>query len=255
MSDRQPDDDLYGIEHTAVTTGSHYTVLLGDAFDLRRLTTSWGRNTFREPLRNAIRVGRAVYAYMFTGASEESVKLPPARILAKALNCPNVVDGVPCNHCEICDGISAGNDVDVLEIDGASNRGIDDIRSLRANVGVRSMRTQFKVYIIDEVHMLTKEAFNALLKTLEEPPPNVKFVFCTTEPNKVPDTILSRCQRFEFQASMIAHLRIACGRLPKPKDRSCRRCFGEPRLEEPRSMRDSQCCSISYYLQRRDRFG
>ena len=107
---------------------------------------------------------------------------------------------MPCNQCEICDGISAGNDVDVLEIDGASNRGIDDIRSLRANVGVRSMRTQYKVYIIDEVHMLTKEAFNALLKTLEEPPPNVKFVFCTTEPNKVPDTILSRCQRFDFSS-------------------------------------------------------
>ncbi|MCA9063747.1 MAG: DNA polymerase III subunit gamma/tau, partial [Planctomycetaceae bacterium] len=125
-------------------------------------------------------------------------KTSTARILAKALNCPHVKDGVPCNSCEICDGISAGNDVDVLEIDGASNRGIDDIRSLRANVGVRSMRTKYKLYIIDEVHMLTREAFNALLKTLEEPPPNVKFVFCTTEPNKVPDTILSRCQRFDF---------------------------------------------------------
>ena len=136
---------------------------------------------------------------MFTGARGVG-KTSTARILAKALNCPNAKDGVPCNHCEICDGISAGNDVDVLEIDGASNRGIDDIRSLRANVGVRSMRTQYKVYIIDEVHMLTKEAFNALLKTLEEPPPNVKFVFCTTEPNKVPDTILSRCQRFDFSS-------------------------------------------------------
>jgi DNA polymerase-3 subunit gamma/tau len=136
---------------------------------------------------------------MFTGARGVG-KTSTARILAKALNCPNVVDGVPCNKCEICEGISAGNDVDVLEIDGASHRGIDDIRSLRANVGVRSMRTQYKVYIIDEVHMLTKEAFNALLKTLEEPPPNVKFVFCTTEPNKVPDTILSRCQRFDFSS-------------------------------------------------------
>ena len=104
----------------------------------------------------------------------------------RALNCPDAADGVPCNTCEICEGISAGNDVDVLEIDGASNRGIDDIRSLRANVNVKSMRTPFKLYIIDEVHMLTREAFNALLKTLEEPPPNVKFVFCTTEPNKVP---------------------------------------------------------------------
>ncbi|MCH7687623.1 MAG: DNA polymerase III subunit gamma/tau [Planctomycetes bacterium] len=105
---------------------------------------------------------------------------------------------------------AAGNDVDVLEIDGASNRGIDDIRSLRSNVNVMSMRTKFKIYIIDEVHMLTKEAFNALLKTLEEPPPTVKFVFCTTEPNKVPDTILSRCQRFDFStietASIIGRL-------------------------------------------------
>jgi len=143
---------------------------------------------------------------MFTGARGVG-KTSTARILAKALNCPHVVDGVPCNECEICQGISAGNDVDVLEIDGASNRGIDDIRSLRASVGVRSMRTQFKVYIIDEVHMLTREAFNALLKTLEEPPPNVKFVFCTTEPNKVPDTILSRCQRFDF--SSIAETSIA----------------------------------------------
>ena len=108
------------------------------------------------------------------------------------------MDGIPCNECDVCQSIAAGNDVDVLEIDGASNRGIDDIRTLRANVNVRSMRSKYKVYIIDEVHMLTKEAFNALLKTLEEPPPNVKFVFCTTEPNKVPDTILSRCQRFDF---------------------------------------------------------
>lgn len=143
---------------------------------------------------------------MFTGARGVG-KTSTARILAKALNCPHAVDGVPCNQCDICQGISAGNDVDVMEIDGASNRGIDDIRQLRATVGVRSMRTQFKVYIIDEVHMLTKEAFNALLKTLEEPPPNVKFIFCTTEPNKVPDTILSRCQRFDF--SSIAEASIA----------------------------------------------
>jgi DNA polymerase-3 subunit gamma/tau len=165
-----------------------------------------GQEHVARALRNAIRAGRVAHAYMFTGARGVG-KTSTARILAKALNCPHVVDGVPCNECEICQGISAGNDVDVLEIDGASNRGIDDIRSLRANVGVRSMRTQFKVYIIDEVHMLTREAFNALLKTLEEPPPNVKFVFCTTEPNKVPDTILSRCQRFDF--SSIAETSIA----------------------------------------------
>jgi DNA polymerase-3 subunit gamma/tau len=181
-----------------VTTGTHYTVL-ARRFRPQAFDDVVGQEHVSRALRNAIRAGRVAHAYMFTGARGVG-KTSTARILAKALNCPNVVDGVPCNQCEICDGISAGNDVDVLEIDGASNRGIDDIRSLRANVGVRSMRTQFKVYIIDEVHMLTKEAFNALLKTLEEPPPNVKFVFCTTEPNKVPDTILSRCQRFDFSS-------------------------------------------------------
>jgi len=156
-----------------------------------------GQEHISQALRNAILSNRVAHAYLFTGARGVG-KTSTARILAKALNCPTSVNGDPCNECEICDGISAGNDVDVSEIDGASNRGIDDIRQLRANVNVMSMRTKFKIYIIDEVHMLTKEAFNALLKTLEEPPPNVKFVFCTTEPNKVPDTILSRCQRFDF---------------------------------------------------------
>ena len=156
-----------------------------------------GQGHVGQALRNAIRQGRVAHAYLFTGARGVG-KTSTARIFAKARNCPSVVDGVPCNECEVCQSIAAGSDVDVLEIDGASNRGIDDIRQLRANVNVRSMRSPFKVYIIDEVHMLTKEAFNALLKTLEEPPPNVKFIFCTTEPNKLPDTILSRCQRFDF---------------------------------------------------------
>lgn len=156
-----------------------------------------GQQHVSRSLRNAIQQGRVAHAYLFTGARGVG-KTSMARILSKALNCPNLVDGNPCNQCEICRNISAGQDVDVSEIDGASNRGIDDIRQLRANVNVKSMRTKYKMYIIDEVHMLTKEAFNALLKTLEEPPPGVKFVFCTTEPNKVPDTILSRCQRFDF---------------------------------------------------------
>lgn len=168
-----------------------------------------GQEHVGQAIRNAIRSNRVAHAYLFTGARGVG-KTSTARIFAKALNCPNVQDGVPCNECEVCRGIGEGNDVDVLEIDGASNRGIDDIRQLRANVNVRSMRSPYKVYIIDEVHMLTKEAFNALLKTLEEPPPNVKFVFCTTEPNKVPDTILSRCQRFDFgtisQSSISARL-------------------------------------------------
>lgn len=156
-----------------------------------------GQEHVGQAIRNAIRTNRVAHAYLFTGARGVG-KTSTARIFAKALNCPHAVDGVPCNQCETCQSIGEGRDVDVLEIDGASNRGIDDIRQLRANVNVRSMRSPYKVYIIDEVHMLTKEAFNALLKTLEEPPPNVKFVFCTTEPNKVPDTILSRCQRFDF---------------------------------------------------------
>lgn len=175
---------------------SPYTVL-ARRFRPKSFDEVVGQEHVGQALQNAIRAGRVAHAYLFTGARGVG-KTSSARIFAKALNCPHVKDGVPCNHCEVCDSISAGSDVDVLEIDGASNRGIDDIRQLRANVGVRSMRSPYKVYIIDEVHMLTKEAFNALLKTLEEPPPNVKFIFCTTEPNKVPDTILSRCQRFDF---------------------------------------------------------
>lgn len=173
-----------------------YTAL-ARRFRPQTFTEVVGQERIATTLRNAIVDGRVAHAYLFTGARGVG-KTSMARIFAKALNCPNAVDAVPCNDCEICKGISAGQDVDVSEIDGASNRGIDDIRSLRANVNVRSMRSKYKVYIVDEVHMLTKEAFNALLKTLEEPPPGVKFVFCTTEPNKVPDTILSRCQRFDF---------------------------------------------------------
>jgi DNA polymerase III subunit gamma/tau len=176
--------------------GDNYTVL-ARRFRPQTFDDVVGQERVAQTLRNAMRDGRVAHAYLFTGARGVG-KTSMARIFAKALNCPHVVDGVSCNECEICQGISTGHDVDVSEIDGASNRGIDDVRSLRANVNVKSMRSKYKVYIIDEVHMLTKEAFNALLKTLEEPPPLVKFVFCTTEPNKLPDTILSRCQRFDF---------------------------------------------------------
>jgi DNA polymerase-3 subunit gamma/tau len=125
-------------------------------------------------------------------------KTSAARIFAKALNCVRGPTPAPCNECDVCVSVSTGDDVDVLEIDGASNRGIDEIRQLRQNVAVRPSRVRYKIYIIDEVHMLTKEAFNALLKTLEEPPEHVKFIFATTEPHKIPITILSRCQRFDF---------------------------------------------------------
>jgi len=177
---------------------SHYTVL-ARRFRPQEFGDVVGQQHIAQALQNAILGGRVAHAYLFTGARGVG-KTSTARILAKALNCPQAKDAIPCNTCEICKSISSGNDVDVLEIDGASNRRIDDIRDIRANVSVKSMRSKYKIYIIDEVHMLTTEAFNALLKTLEEPPPNVKFVFCTTEPQKVPDTILSRCQRFDFSS-------------------------------------------------------
>jgi DNA polymerase-3 subunit gamma/tau len=183
----------------------HYTVL-ARRFRPQTFAEVVGQAHVAQALRNAIAAGRVAHAYLFTGARGVG-KTSMARILAKALNCPNAKDVEPCNACDICQAIAGGHDVDVLEIDGASNRRIDDIRLLRSNVGVKPMRAKYKVYIIDEVHMLTNEAFNALLKTLEEPPPNVKFIFCTTEPNKVPETILSRCQRFDFAA--IATQKIA----------------------------------------------
>jgi len=156
-----------------------------------------GQEHVAQALEGAINSQRVGHAYLFTGARGVG-KTSAARILAKALNCVHGPTPTPCNQCDICQAISAGNDVDVLEIDGASNRGIDEMRELRQNVSVRPSRARFKIYIIDEVHMLTKEAFNALLKTLEEPPEHVKFIFCTTEPEKIPSTILSRCQPFPF---------------------------------------------------------
>ncbi|MEM9657384.1 MAG: DNA polymerase III subunit gamma/tau [Planctomycetota bacterium] len=156
-----------------------------------------GQQHVSRALSGAIASDRVGHAYLFTGARGVG-KTSAARILAKALNCVEGPTATPCGDCEICQGVASGDDVDVLEIDGASNRGIDEIRQLRQNVAVRPSRARFKIYIIDEVHMLTKEAFNALLKTLEEPPEHVKFIFATTEPNKIPITILSRCQRYDF---------------------------------------------------------
>jgi DNA polymerase-3 subunit gamma/tau len=156
-----------------------------------------GQEHVARGLSGAIESGRIGHAYLFTGARGVG-KTSAARIYAKALECERGPAAEPCNACDSCRAIAAGQDVDVVEIDAASNRGIDEIRQLRQNVAVRPARGRFKIYIIDEVHMLTREAFNALLKTLEEPPPHVKFVLCTTEPEKLPITILSRCQRFDF---------------------------------------------------------
>jgi DNA polymerase-3 subunit gamma/tau len=171
------------------------------------LARKWRPQTFDEvvgqahvtrTLQNAIRAGRVAHAYLFTGARGVG-KTSVARILAKSLNCEPGVTVSPCNVCSNCKEITQGHSVDVLEIDGASNRGIDSIRELRETVRYRPSKSRNKVYIIDEVHMLTTEAFNALLKTLEEPPEHVIFIFATTEPHKIPSTILSRCQRFDFR--------------------------------------------------------
>jgi DNA polymerase-3 subunit gamma/tau len=156
-----------------------------------------GQNQVAQALSNAIETHRVGHAYLFTGARGVG-KTSTARIFAKCLNCQTGPTTQPCDRCDLCEAISTGEDVDVLEIDGASNRGIDEIRQLRSFASVRPSRSRYKIYIIDEVHMLTKEAFNALLKTLEEPPPHVKFIFCTTNPEKIPITVLSRCQRFDF---------------------------------------------------------
>ncbi|MFB0515261.1 MAG: DNA polymerase III subunit gamma/tau, partial [Candidatus Neomarinimicrobiota bacterium] len=149
-------------------------------------------------LQNALERSRVAHAYMFTGPRGVG-KTTTARIFAKALNCPHSDGANPCNDCQICREITQGNNLDVLEIDGASNRGIDEIRELREAVKYPPILGNYRIYIIDEVHMLTPQAFNALLKTLEEPPPHIKFILATTDPQKVPQTILSRTQRFDFR--------------------------------------------------------
>ncbi len=156
-----------------------------------------GQEHVANALTNAITSGRIAHAYLFTGARGVG-KTSAARILAKALNCTSGPTPTPCDACDSCLSVATGDDVDVLEIDGASNNKVDEIRDLRNNVGFRPTRSRYKIYIIDEVHMLSTSACNALLKTLEEPPPHVKFIFATTEVQKIPITILSRCQRFDF---------------------------------------------------------
>jgi DNA polymerase-3 subunit gamma/tau len=157
-----------------------------------------GQSHVTATLRNAIASNRLAHAYLFSGPRGIG-KTTMARLLAKAVNCRNPKDLNPCNQCDICEEITNSRCIDVFEIDGASTRGIEEIRNLRETVRYAPTKCQYKVYIIDEVHMLTKEAFNALLKTLEEPPTHVLFIFATTEVQKVPATILSRCHRFDFR--------------------------------------------------------
>ena len=157
-----------------------------------------GQEHITQTLMNAIKEGRIAHAYLFGGARGVG-KTSVARVFAKAINCSKGEPGTPCNVCPSCLEVMSGSSMDVQEIDGASNRGIDEIRELRENIQYMPSVGKYRVYIIDEVHMLTLQAFNALLKTLEEPPAHVKFIFATTEPHKVPVTILSRCQRFDFK--------------------------------------------------------
>jgi len=173
-----------------------------------------GQEHVSQTLSNAIRSGRIHHAFLFTGARGVG-KTSAARILAKALNCDEGLSDQPCNTCSSCTEITAGQGLDVLEIDGASNTGVDDIRELRENIRYLPNHSRYKIFIIDEVHMLSTNAFNALLKTLEEPPDHAKFIFATTEPHKIPITILSRCQRFDFRKISLA--RVA-GRLREISD-------------------------------------
>ena len=156
-----------------------------------------GQEPITRTLRNALRHGKIRHAYLFTGPRGTG-KTTTARLLAKAVNCRAAIDERPCNECSTCVAINEGRLLDLIEIDAASNRGIDEIRDIREKVGFRPSEGEYKVYVLDEAHMLTEPAFNALLKTLEEPPPHVIFALVTTDPHKIPATITSRCQRFDF---------------------------------------------------------
>ena len=172
-----------------------------------------GQEHITRTLRNQIIAGRVGHAYLFNGGRGTG-KTSAAKILARAINCLNPKDGEPCNECEICKGAINGSLTDIVEMDAASNNSVEDIRSIREEVNFLPTKAKYRVYIIDEVHMLSTGAFNALLKTLEEPPEHVKFILATTEPQKLPATILSRCQRFDFKRisneDIIKRLEIVC---------------------------------------------
>ena len=223
------------------------------------LARKWRPQTFAEvigqdhvtlTLRKAVEKGRLAHAYLFTGP-RGCGKTTTARLLAKVINCESPKESEPCNECPSCLAVTEGRHLDVFEIDGASNRGIDEIRDLREKIGYAPSQGKSKIYIIDEVHMLTPQAFNALLKTLEEPPSHVYLVFATTEPHKVPATILSRCQRFNFKRLEIAEIIDQLGKICKLEKIEC---DGEALMLIARraegSMRDAeslldQCISAS----------
>ena len=221
------------------------------------LARKWRPGTFAEvvgqehvtsTLQKAFEKGRLAHAYLFSGP-RGCGKTTTARLLAKIINCEDQQGGEPCNKCSSCVAVNSGTHLDMIEIDGASNRGIDEIRDLRERIGYASSQSGSKIYIIDEVHMLTQQAFNALLKTLEEPPGHVYLIFATTEPHKIPATILSRCQRFNFKRLELAELSGQLSRIcdsekitydPEALTLICRRADGSMRDAE--SLLD-QCIS------------
>ncbi len=176
-----------------------------------------GQSHVTKVLKNALDLDRVHHAYLFCGPRGTG-KTSTAKLLAKALNCPNRTRAEPCNECDMCEKVTRGGMMDVLEIDAASNRGIDEIRDLREKARFAPSEGSYKVYIIDEVHMLTKEAFNALLKTLEEPPKSVIFILATTEPHKLPLTILSRCQRLDFRRISVPDIASHLERVMEKED-------------------------------------
>ena len=188
-------------------------VALYRKFRPQRFEDVVGQEHITQTIRNQIKSGRVAHAYLFSGG-RGSGKTSTAKILSRAVNCLHPVDGEPCNECEICKQALEGNLIDISEIDAASNNGVDNIRDIREEVEFIPTTAKYRVYIIDEVHMLSTGAFNALLKTLEEPPKHVIFILATTEPQKLPVTILSRCQRFDFKRisieNIIKRLNIIC---------------------------------------------
>ena len=197
-----------------MSNGTSYEVL-ARKYRPQSFSELTGQEHVSRTLQNAIDSGRVAHAFLFTGARGVG-KTSTARILAKTLNCEQGLTHEPCNVCPICIEITKGTSTDVFEIDGASNNGVEDVRELRDSIKYLPSHSRYKIIIIDEVHMLSTNAFNALLKTLEEPPEHVKFIFATTEPHKLPITILSRCQRFDFKrvpvAKIITRLREIAGK-------------------------------------------